>query len=254
MRASSSRHASSICIVCAPGAPSSSLANEQKRHDATHTLVTSMRMFRLKYVRSPANRSRASLASRPTATTSGSRKRARPSSNDRRSPARSFWTIASIIDFLLYRHRLVDGLHRAVGANEYGNAPGAADEPCKLPLLYDVRRLHARPLTDAGELAVGERKSAFAGDVARKLVGAEAERHLRELEPAARPVDANARGGRPRHTSDGDRAEQLQACEVALGLVQYDHARRPFRRRCVDADLVADFLFSHAVGQSAQRQ
>ncbi len=71
MRISSSRHASSSLIVWAPGAPSSSFAKEQKRHEATQTFVTSMRMFRLKYVRSPWSRSRTSLASCPTATTSG---------------------------------------------------------------------------------------------------------------------------------------------------------------------------------------
>jgi hypothetical protein len=68
---SSSRHASSSFIVRAPGAPSSSFAKEQKRHDATQTLVTSTRMLRLKYVRSPCIRSRTSLASWPIATTSG---------------------------------------------------------------------------------------------------------------------------------------------------------------------------------------
>ena len=40
IRVSSSRHASSSDIVrCAPGAASSSLANEQKRHEATQTFV-----------------------------------------------------------------------------------------------------------------------------------------------------------------------------------------------------------------------
>ena len=71
MRASSSAHASSTFMVWAPGVPSSSLANEQNRHEATQTLVTSTRMFRLKKVRSPWRRSRTWLASRPTATTSG---------------------------------------------------------------------------------------------------------------------------------------------------------------------------------------
>ncbi len=48
IRFCSSAHASSTFIVCAPGAPSSSFAKEQNRHEATQTLVTSMRMLRLK--------------------------------------------------------------------------------------------------------------------------------------------------------------------------------------------------------------
>jgi hypothetical protein len=48
MRTSSSRQASSRLMVRAPGDPSSSFANEQKRHEATQTFVTSSRMLRLK--------------------------------------------------------------------------------------------------------------------------------------------------------------------------------------------------------------
>ena len=49
----------------------SSLANEQNRHEASQTFVASIRMLRLKYVRSPCRRSRSGFASRPSASKSG---------------------------------------------------------------------------------------------------------------------------------------------------------------------------------------
>ena len=77
---------------------SSSFANEQKRHEATHTFVTSMRMLRLKYVRSPWRLSRTSLRELADGEQSGSRNSATPSSNERRSPAASFSEIVSRVD------------------------------------------------------------------------------------------------------------------------------------------------------------
>ena len=56
----------------------------------------------------------------------------------------------------------------------------------------DVSELALGFLAHSGELAVGDGQSPFCRDEAHELVGTESERHLRELEPAARPVDASS--------------------------------------------------------------
>ena len=259
MRASSSRHASSSFIVCAPGAPSSSFANEQKRHDATQTFVTSIRMFRLKYVRSPWSRSRTSLASWPTATTSGCRKSATPSSNESRSPARTFSAIASSVTWppaacsgacatsTLARRRATKTararLARRALRAPCASRPGPASRALFLPTPRARRRRWAARACSA--MRPGE------------LVGAEAERDLRELEPASRPVDAHARRARPGDARDGDLAQELEPREL---LSPSGGARRRRRsplggaRRCRCARRRPTSSRAHAVGERAERE
>src|SRR5258708_4379324 len=151
IRISSSRHASSRRMVWAPGSPSLSLANEQNKHEATQTLVTSMRMLRLKYARSWWRRVRSRWASSPTAIQSGCRKRATPASNDSRSPAANFWAMGSRVDMRprCRRRRKVRGEGRSIGRNEDGaetcpfDVPGDLASLDQLLLIFGVEHREA---------------------------------------------------------------------------------------------------------------
>ena len=239
MRISSSCHASSSVIVWAPGAPSSSFAKEQNRHDATQTLVTSMRMLRLKYVRSPCRRSRTSLASWPTATQSGWRKSASAVVGGQALARRDL--AANGVD------HPGDLLRRTAACGRH-----AVTKPSSSRRLTQICGLEARLLAhDAELLVLGAWAVRACSRSARELVGAEAEGDLRELEPAACPVDphADAAGPEMRATATSRRSSS------PVSVVRRAESRRlgasAAAGRRVDAHLVADLLRAHAVRERA---
>src|SRR4029077_2035169 len=94
---------------------------------------------------------------------------------------------------LLQRSGGLQGLDRAVGADEQWHTPSALDAAGELLALHDLYELAGALLADAGELPGSDRKPALRRDEPCELVGPEAQSDLRQLEAAPRPVDAHAR-------------------------------------------------------------
>ena len=188
-----------------------------------------MRMLRLKYVRSPWSRSRTSLASWPTATTSGWRKSATPSSNDEALAARRTFCRDGFERHVASCARL-DRRRRGPRRRRRRPAtrPSALRRAPRARAASSAATRHALPLP-----TFSARRRRWAGRACWRCgptssLAPKPERDLRELEPAARPVDPDARAARAGDAGDGDLA---QAARARRALLAAPRRRRPPRRR-----------------------